>query len=69
MIDYGKGLDYDDNVPIKFVCDDIGSVLSVLNRYVQFEDTDKKILKFLENRRQFVNLTECYVYVRDMIFV
>ena len=68
MIDYGKGLDYDDKVPIMFVCDDIGSVLSVLNRYVQCEQTDKKILEFLKNRRQFSNLTDCYLYVRDNIF-
>jgi serine/threonine protein kinase len=68
MIDYGKGLDYDDKVPIMFVCDDIGSVLSVLNRYVQYEKTHKKILKFLQNRRQFTSLTECYLYVRDNFF-
>ena len=68
MIDYGKGLDYDDKVPIMFVCDDIGSVLSVLNRYVQYEKTHKKILEFLKNRRQFTSLTECYLYVRDNFF-
>lgn len=68
MIDYGKGLDYDDKVPIMFVCDDIGSVLSVLNRYVHCEQTDKKILEFLKNRRQFTSLTECYLYVRDNFF-
>jgi serine/threonine protein kinase len=68
MIDYGKGLDYDDKVPIMFVCDDIGSVLSLLNRYVQYEKTHKKILKLLQNRRQFASLTECYLYVRDNFF-
>jgi serine/threonine protein kinase len=73
MIDYGKSGFYETDVipiPIYLVWEDITNSLCILTRYVQYDKFDKNISALFNNdTKKFSNLTECYLYVRDVILI
>ena len=70
MIDYGKSRFYTHRIiTADDVWLDIISALNIISMYVQSNKIKKNIIDLFIHERYFENVTDCYLYVRDKIFV